>query len=115
MEIELSKLDEGVLEVRPLENLTAANANEFKTRVQENLEAADTIDSFLFNFIDLDFLDSSGISAVVYLNRQINKLNKKLAIVYESEQIEEVFVLTKLNKLLKLFQDYDEAIDDLTN
>ena len=31
MEIELSKLDEGVLEVRPLENLTAANANEFKT------------------------------------------------------------------------------------
>ena len=113
MEIELSELEEGILEVRPRENLTAANAAEFKIMVQENLQDTNSLDCYLFNFIDLDFLDSSGISAIVYLNRQINKLNKKLAIVYESEQIEEVFVLTKLNKLLNLFRDYDEAIEEL--
>ena len=114
MEIELSELDEGVVEIRPMENLTAANAAEFKILVHESLQADNSLNCYLFNFIDLDFLDSSGISAIVYLNRQISKLNKKLAIVYESDQIEEVFVLTKLNKLLNLFRDYDEAIDDLT-
>ena len=115
MQIELSELDEGIMEIRPRENLTAANAAEFKILVQESLQKPDSLRSYLFNFTDLDFLDSSGISSIVYLHRQINKLNKSLAIVYESDQIEEVFVLTKLNKLLNLFQDYEEALEELSD
>ena len=115
MQIELSELDEGIMEIRPRENLTAANATEFKILVQESLQKPNSLRRYLFNFTDLDFLDSSGISSIVYLHRQINKLNKSLAIVYESDQIEEVFVLTKLNKLLNLFQDYEEALEELSN
>ncbi len=115
MQIELLELDEGIMEIRPRENLTAANAADFKILVEESMQKPDSLNCYLFNFTDLDFLDSSGISAIVFLHRQTKKLNKSLAIVYESDQIEEVFVLTKLNKLLNLFRDYEDALEDLAN
>ena len=113
MQIEINQLDDGILEIRLCEDLTAANASDFKEVVQKNIDDENCAEAFLLNFLDLQFLDSSGISALIYLHRKISKASKKLAIVYDNDVVEEVFVLTKLNKIFNLYRDFDEAVDEL--
>lgn len=113
MQIEINELEEGILEFRLCDDLTASNANEFKDVVQEKIDDQNSAEAYLLNFLDVQFLDSSGISALIFLHRKIVKASKKLAIVYDNDVVEEVFVLTKLNKIFNLYKDFDEAVDDL--
>ena len=112
MEITKEYIEEDeVLEIKILENLVSSKSSEFKEFFISCIEEEPS--NILLNFALIDFLDSSGISSLVSMNRKLKKLNINLAIYFESEIIEEVFILTKLNKLFKLFNDYDEALDYL--
>lgn len=113
MQIEVIQLDEKIMEIRLRENLTAANATDFKTFIETKIEENESGEAYILNFLDMEFLDSSGISALVYLHRKVIRASKKLAIVYDNHVVEEVFVLTKLNKLFNLHKDFEEALEDL--
>ncbi|MCO4781420.1 MAG: STAS domain-containing protein [Candidatus Cloacimonetes bacterium] len=103
--------EDEILEIVLEENLISSKAGEFKDYFLACIE--ENPSNILLNFGDMAFLDSSGISSLVTMHRKLKKLNITLAIYFESDVIEEVFVLTKLNKLFKIYRVYDEAIDDL--
>ena len=114
MELEIEELEGSILEFRLRENLTAANVTHFKEVLESKINDDECPEKILINFLDIGFLDSSGISSLVTLHRKLKKLGKGFVIVYESKQLEEVFVLTKLNKLFPLEKDYDDALDRLS-
>jgi anti-anti-sigma factor len=112
MEITKRYIEEDeILEIVLAENLISSKAGEFKEFFTACIDESPS--NILLNFGDMAFLDSSGISSLVTMHRKLKKKNITLAIYFESEVIEEVFVLTKLNKLFKIFRVYDEAVDDL--
>lgn len=112
MEISKKYIEEDeILEILIEGNLISSKAGEFKDYFVKCIEESPS--NILLNFGNMDFLDSSGISSLVTMHRKLKKLNITLAIYFESDVIEEVFVLTKLNKLFKIFRVYDDAVDEL--
>ncbi|PCJ18389.1 MAG: hypothetical protein COB02_10860 [Candidatus Cloacimonadota bacterium] len=112
MEIVKNYIEEDeILEIKILENLISSKSSDFKDFFISCIDESPK--NILLNFGDMEFLDSSGISSLVSMHRKLKKLKINLAIYFESDVIEEVFVLTKLNKLFSIFKDYDEAIDEL--
>lgn len=106
-----SRVKDDILEVVAEAKLDASTSSEFKQFCQVCLDADE--ETILFNLLKVDFLDSSGISSLVTLHRRLKKAGKESAIVYDNPQIEEVFIMTKLNRLFTLYQDLEEAYEEM--
>jgi len=68
---------------------------------------------FLLNFQDVTFMNSSGIGALVAALKEVKKSNSQLFICSMSTQVSEIFRITKLDKLFKVFEsreDFDQAL-----
>ncbi|MCJ8346440.1 STAS domain-containing protein [bacterium] len=112
MEISKRYIEEDeILEIKVLENLISSKSGEFKEFFTACIDESPS--RILLDFGNMEFLDSSGISSLVSMHRKLKKQKINLAIYFESDIIEEVFVLTKLNKLFSIHREYDEAIDEL--
>jgi anti-anti-sigma factor len=112
MDLEVHRHESGTLEFKLQGDLTASSASQWKTAVAEEMEKVPPR-SVLFNFMSLEFLDSSGISTLVGFQRKFKRTPCPFVILYESQNLEDIFVMTKLNKLLPLEKNYDAALERL--
>ncbi len=66
--------------------------------------------NILLNFSLVDFLSSAALGKLITLDRKVKAHQGKLRLSNIGTNIQEVFVITKLNKLFQIFDDEAQAI-----
>ncbi len=66
--------------------------------------------NILLNFSLVDFLSSAALGKLITLDRKVKAHQGKLRLSNIGPNIQEVFVITKLNKLFQIFDDESHAI-----
>ena len=64
----------------------------------------------LLDFNNVDHLSSAALGMLINANNSIKQRNGQLRLTNIKPQIYEVFVITKLNKLFRIFPSREEAI-----
>jgi stage II sporulation protein AA (anti-sigma F factor antagonist) len=70
-----------------------------------NQEIKNNPNNILIDFSNVSFIDSSGLSVIIGVFKQLNSLNKKLELCGLQEQPIELFELTQLHKLLTIIDN----------
>jgi len=65
----------------------------------------------LLNFSNVEYLSSAALGKLINLHKKLTSLQGKLAMCNVIPQIYEVFTITKLDKIFKIFPDQDKALE----
>jgi anti-sigma B factor antagonist len=87
------------------------NSYKLKELVMKMLERKVT--RFIINLENVDYIDSSGIGALIYICSTIKKMNMKLIITNIHGSVKKVIELTKLMGYFPITQTIDEALQRL--
>jgi anti-sigma B factor antagonist len=68
------------------------------------------IERFIINLAGVEYIDSSGIGALIYVFSTLKKLNHKLAITNIHGSVKRVIEMTKLMGFFPVTETLDEAI-----
>ena len=66
--------------------------------------------SLLLNFTDVEFLSSAALNKLIILDKKVKAAGGKLKLSNLRPEIEEVFVITRLNQLFEIKEDEAEAL-----
>lgn len=86
--------------------IDAAIDNEFKEILLDTINKANHI---IIDFSSVDFVDSSFLSALIYIYKICQKENKKLYIVGLSKKLWTLFDITGLTSIFPIFNNIDEC------
>ena len=89
------------------------NSYKIKELVMKMLEKK--IQKFIINLEDVDYIDSSGIGALIYICSTIKKLGLKLLITNVRGSVKKVIELTKLMGYFPITGSVIEAVKQLTD
>jgi anti-sigma B factor antagonist len=95
-------------DLTPLGELTIEAADAFRALVAELLAAG--ITRFVLDLSQVSYLDSTGLGALVHLLRQARARGGGVAFYAVSPPVQELFVLTHLDKVLQLAATREAAI-----
>ncbi|MBD2664477.1 STAS domain-containing protein [Richelia sinica] len=83
---------------------------------QEISDCAETgVNIILVDLKHVNFVDSSGLGALVSSRQILNKVNGKLFICTVNEQVKALFELTKMDRIFQIFADRDEFYRQVLN
>ena len=85
--------------------------------IQETLNALIDEEQFpklLLDYSTVDHLSSAALGMLINANNRIKQKNGQLRLSNIKPQIYEVFVITKLNKLFRIYPDRAEALGSFT-
>ncbi|MDR1249903.1 MAG: STAS domain-containing protein [Treponema sp.] len=68
------------------------------------------IERFIINLDEVEYIDSSGIGALIYVSSTLKKLDHKLAITNIRGAVKRVIEMTKLMGFFPVTETLDEAI-----
>ena len=68
------------------------------------------VKSFIINLEQVDYIDSSGIGALIYICSTLKKMNLKLAISNVHGSVKKVIELTKLTGYFPIANSLEEAL-----
>jgi len=84
------------------------NSYKLKELVMKMLEKK--VSKFIINMENVEYIDSSGIGALIYISSTIKKLNLNLLITNVRGSVKKVIELTKLMGYFPIAQSLAEAI-----
>jgi anti-sigma B factor antagonist len=84
------------------------NSYKLKELLMKMLEKK--IERFIINLEEVEYIDSSGIGALIYISSTLKKLNHKLAITNIHGSVKKVIELTKLMGYFPITGTIEEAI-----
>ncbi|MFA3783464.1 STAS domain-containing protein [Melioribacteraceae bacterium 4301-Me] len=87
---------------------TLAKAVKFREFVNETIDNGTV--KLIVDLSMCEYVDSTFLGAIVSLFKRVNSLNGDLRLVYNKEAPSLMFVLTRMDKVFKTFQNIDEAI-----
>lgn len=64
----------------------------------------------VLNFTNVEYLSSAALGKIIALNNRVKKAGGKLALCKIRPDIKEVFTITKLDKIIKIVDDEQAAI-----
>ena len=91
--------------------LDAFSEKQFKSFITNNLK---NDFSFVINLAKIDFLDSSGLGALVQTAKECNKLKLRFSVVGNS-RVAQTIKLVRLGDFLNLKMSLDDALNYLEN
>jgi anti-sigma B factor antagonist len=107
MELRIRKSEEiYVIDVQG--ELDLYNAYKLKELLTTMLEKK--IERFIINLDEVEYIDSSGIGALIYISSTVKKSNLKLAITNIHGSVQKVMELTKLIGYFPITATMDEAM-----
>ena len=84
------------------------NSYKLKELVMKMLEKS--VKNFIINLEQVDYIDSSGIGALIYICSTIKKMNLNLAIANIHGSVKKVIELTKLMRYFPIANSIEEAL-----
>ncbi|WP_348771084.1 STAS domain-containing protein [Pseudodesulfovibrio sp. zrk46] len=89
-------------------NLDAEGTQAMEEKVVGLLESGET--SLLFDFSDLDYINSSGLRVLVLAYQRLKKSSGKVAICGIKDYIQEVFEVSGYDKIFPLYPNKNDAL-----
>ncbi len=99
--------DSGVTSVTVEGQLIVANRQDLKQLVQDALEAGQR--KVLLDFTPTAYIDSSGLGALVSINKKVREAGGTLRLAGLNEDLRSLFELTKLDTLFAISETAAEA------
>ncbi len=87
------------------------NSYKLKELVMRMLEKK--VERFIINLENVDYIDSSGIGALIYICSTIKKMNLRLIITNIHGSVKKVIELTKLMGYFPITQTIEEALQKM--
>ena len=100
---------EGIQIVDLKGRLTVGEVSPVRDRVRE-LVAAGT-NRFIFNLREVDYIDSTGLGAMVMCYTAVEKAGGALKLLNLNRRNVELLVLTKLTTVFEIFNDEQDAVN----
>ncbi len=102
----------GVLVVKiEEERLDASTAPDFKKYVLEYISEGKA--RILLDLGKVDFIDSSGLGAIVTILKRVSE-NGDLCICNPTEPVKNMFKLTRMERVFRVFESENEAIEAMS-
>ncbi len=108
MEFKLEKYEDVAVVHVFLNRATLAKAVKFKDFVTEVINEG--TNKFVIDLSICEYLDSTFLGAMVALLKKVNSMNGDLRLVYNKDMPSLVFVITRMDKVFKIFNQLDEAL-----
>lgn len=111
-------------ETKRLEDITVFKLNEKRldTNISGVLKGEFTlmlkvsgINKLIVDLSEVETCDSSGLSALLVANRTLNSTNGSLRLVAPSEKVLTLIKITQLDRVLKVCDTVEDAIQELKN
>lgn len=107
--MELSRRDEDMVVVLSLTGrLDLANGNKLKDEIKNILSSGKT--SIHLCMKDLEFVNSSGLGAMVSIMKEIRLQHGRLTLSDMADYVREVFDITQLSHIFEIFPAEEEAL-----
>jgi anti-sigma B factor antagonist len=107
MEMATEKAGDVTIVVLPGEQLDASNAKDFKRDIAAVLEPCG---KFVFDLGGLQFIDSSGLGAILSCLRRLNADGGDLKLCGMSKPVRALFELVRMHKIFDIYGTKEEAI-----
>ena len=109
--MELShSIDGGVLIINvTVSRLDCSNAEEFEAAVKAILKTAGSTEAVM-DLADVEFLDSTSISALQTLNGVLCEQGGMLRLAGMTDRLRDMLVLLNMDRLLEIFDTTDQAV-----
>lgn len=91
-----------------LSRATLAKAVKFKGFVTDLINEGFT--KIIIELTFCEYIDSTFLGAMVSLLKKVNSMNGDLRLVYNQEASSLVFVITRMDKVFKVFSKIDDAL-----
>jgi anti-sigma B factor antagonist len=108
------------LEVEDIGDVTVVNFTDRKILDEQNIQVIgeqlfSLVDEvgrrkLLLNFANVEYLSSAALAKLITLNKKLQQVGGRLILCNISDQIYEVFEITKLNKLFNIHREEQEAL-----
>lgn len=108
MEFKLEKYEDVAVVHVFLNRATLAKAVKFKEFVTEIINSG--TNKLIIDLGICEYLDSTFLGAMVALLKKVNSMNGDLRLVYNKDMPSLVFVITRMDKVFKIFNQLDEAL-----
>ncbi len=105
--MEISKVGDVVV-ITMGELFDAVVAPKFKNQISELIK--DSLVKFVVDMENCKLIDSSGCGALVASLRMVEKSKGDIKIARPSPQARDLFELTRLHRILEMFDDLDSAV-----
>ncbi len=107
MNLTPEKIGDVTVVVLPGEQLDASNAKEFKRDMAPLLEPCRRV---IFDLVQLRFVDSSGLGAILSSLRQLNANGGDLKLCGMSKPVRALFELVRMHKIFEIHETRDDAL-----
>ena len=86
-------------------------AKEYLKPLLEDIE----VRGLLINFEKVNFIDSSGIGLIVSLFKTLQQRDAKFGLANLSKKNEEIFTITRLNKILEIYDSEKAGVSAMSS
>lgn len=86
------------------------SAEEVRVKIDDRIER-DNIKDVIMNFSKVTFMDSSGIGVVIGRYKKLQCKGGSVSVSNLSEAVQKVFQLSGLFKIIKCYNNLDEAVN----
>jgi anti-sigma B factor antagonist len=111
MHMELDSPDPGSALVNIQGRLDAATAPTFKQQITEAISQGKV--RLALHIAHVSFMDSTGLGALVAALKATRRANGDISIIAPSPQVQKLFRLTAMDRVFRIFQTQDEALQKL--
>ena len=105
-------LDGKVIVVQPPYRLDASVSQELKEILSVGINSGNY--NFIVDFINTDFIDSSGLGALVSRVSICRSNDGDISLASINSKINEILKITHLDKILKCYDNLEDALDNLS-
>lgn len=106
--IEKSGVKVGLVHIQG--ELTAVTADEFRSHIA--IWMGDGVHNYVFNLAQVDFIDSSGLGALISILTSLRKLKGELRLAAMQEGPRKIFEITKADIHFHIYDSYPEALEE---
>ncbi|MFH1198055.1 MAG: STAS domain-containing protein [bacterium] len=92
-----------------LSRATVEKAASFKNYLTKVIEGG--ANKIIIDLSQCDFIDSTFLGALVASLKRVVQMNGDLRLVWNSATQSEIFYLTRMDKVFKIFNELDDAIE----
>ncbi|MCL1927863.1 MAG: STAS domain-containing protein [Treponema sp.] len=110
MELKIRKNEE-IYIIDVLGEMDLYNSYKLKELLLKMIEKK--IEKFIINMEEVEYIDSSGIGALIYITSTIKKMNLNLSITNVHGSVKKVIELTKLSNFFPIFPSMEEAVKSM--
>lgn len=107
IEIEKKPDDNAAIITIDSANLDASNVGVFKAQIQPLLE---TNGNVIIDMSHLNFVDSSGLGALLSTLRTMNNKNGQLKLYAMAKPVQALFELVRMQRIFAIYNTRDEAL-----